>query len=115
MTPDVRRVYKCVCVCEGITLSVWLLLEDIVDQDLKEDEEKNDDVVALLEERGAFHPACRTTPQHTDVPVNVLLCLFYRFNGTLKFTEVCSFFPQPAVMLVFVSFTARRILAVGFG
>lgn len=70
MTPDVRRVYKCVCVCEGITLSVWLLLEYIVDQDLKEDEEKDDDVVTLLEERGAFHPACRTTPQHTDVPTN---------------------------------------------
>lgn len=97
------------CVCEGITFSLrlWLLLEDIVDQDLKEDEENDDDVVALLKERAALHPACCTTPQHTDAPVNVLLRLFYRFNGTLKFTEVCSFFPQPAVVFAFVSFAAR--------
>ena len=36
-------------------------------------------------------------------PVNVLLRLLYRVNGTLKFTEVCSFFSQPTVMFAFVS------------
>ncbi len=69
--PNVQRVCECVWVCEGITLCVvWLLLEDIVDQDLEEDEENNDDVVALLEERATLHPACRTTPQHTDAPTS---------------------------------------------
>lgn len=72
VTPNVQRVCLWVCVCERTTLSVglWLLLEDIVDQDLKEDEENDDDVVALLEEGAAFHLACRTTPQHADVPTN---------------------------------------------
>lgn len=36
-------------------------------------------------------------------PVYVLLRLLYRFNGTLKFTEVRSFFPQPTVVFAFVS------------
>lgn len=50
--PNVQRVCECVCVCvcehSTLTVDVWLLLEDIVDQDLKEDEEKDDDPVALL-------------------------------------------------------------------
>lgn len=36
-------------------------------------------------------------------PVYVLLGLLYGINGTLKFTEVRSFFPQPAVVFAFVS------------
>lgn len=36
-------------------------------------------------------------------PVYVLLRLLYRFNGTLKFTEVRSFFPQPTAVFAFVS------------
>lgn len=47
-----------------------MLLEDVVDQDLKEDEENDDDAVALLEERAALCPACRATPQHADAPAN---------------------------------------------
>lgn len=90
----------------SLSLGVWLLLEDVVDQDLKEDEKNDDDVVTLLEEGAALHPARCTTPQHGDGPVNVLLRLLYGFNGTLKFAEVCSFFPQPIVMLAFVSFAA---------
>lgn len=60
-------------VCARASLSLWglwLLLEDIVDEDLKEDEENDDDVVALLEERAALRLACRTTPQHTDAPAD---------------------------------------------
>lgn len=102
-------MWECHSLC-----GLWLLLEDIVDQDLKEDEEKDDDVVPLLEEGAALRPACRTTPQRTDAPVNVLLRLLYRFNGTLKFTEVRSFFPQPTVMLAFVSLAARGVLAIWF-
>lgn len=47
-----------------------MLLEDVVDQDLKEDEENDDDAVALLEEGAALRPACRATPQHADAPAN---------------------------------------------
>lgn len=108
-----RSVFLCVCGHHSLCW-VWLLLEDVVDQDLKEDQKHDDDVVALLEEGGALRPAGCTAPQHADAPVYVLLRLLYRFNGTLKFTEVCSFFPQPTVMLAFVSLAARRVLAVGF-
>lgn len=110
-------VCDCVCVWVRASLSLSLrrrlLLEDVVDQNLKEDEENDDDVVALLQERGALRSARRSAPQHTDAPVNVLLRLLYRFNGTLKFTEVCSFFPHTAVVFAFVSFAARGVLAVG--
>lgn len=47
-----------------------VLLEDVVDQDLKEDEENDDDAVALLQERAALCPARRATPQHADAPAN---------------------------------------------
>lgn len=73
--------------------SVSVLLEDVVNEDLKEDEENDSDKVALLQKEAALCPAGSLIPQHADAPVNVLLGLLYRFNGTLKFTEVCSFFP----------------------
>lgn len=104
--PMKLRGRVCVSVRTSLSLGVWLLLEDVVDQDLKEDEKNDDDVVTLLEEGAALHPTRCTTPQHGDGPVNVLLRLLYGFNGTLKFAEVCSFFPQPIVMLAFVSFAA---------
>lgn len=104
--PMKLRGRVCVSVRTSLSLGVWLLLEDVVDQDLKEDEKNDDDVVTLLEEGAALHPTRCTTPQHGDGPVNVLLRLLYGFNGTLKFAEVCSFFPQPIVMLTFVSFAA---------
>lgn len=59
-----------VCVRTSLSLGVWLLLEDVVDQDLKEDEKNDDDVVTLLEEGAALHPARCTTPQHGDGPAN---------------------------------------------
>lgn len=96
---------------------VWLrrlLLEDEVDEDLEEDEGNDDDVVALLEEGASLWSTDRATPQHADAPVYVLLRLLYGFNGTLKFTEVGSFFPQTTVVFAFVSFAARGVLAVGF-
>lgn len=69
--PNVRREWECSCVWRHRSLwGLWLLLEDEVDHDLKEDEEHNDDVVALLEERATLRPACRTTPQHTDAPAD---------------------------------------------
>lgn len=93
-----------------------MLLEDIVDEDLKEDEENDDDAVALLQQEAALWSTRSLAPQHADDPANrptsemtdtwspdaraapfppvdVLLCLLDRFNGTLKFTEVRSFFP----------------------
>lgn len=59
-----------VCVRTSLSLGVWLLLEDVVDQDLKEDEKNDDDVVTLLEEGAALHPTRGTTPQHGDGPAN---------------------------------------------
>lgn len=53
---------------------------------------------------GSSHvPANGTVWRMPFSPVNVLLRLLYGFNGTLKFTEVGPFFPQPTVMLAFVS------------
>ena len=63
----------CVCVCvrgHHSLCGLRLLLEDIVDQDLKEDEEQDDDIVTLLEEGAALRPTCRTAPQHADAPEN---------------------------------------------
>lgn len=93
-----------------------MLLEDIVNEDLKEDQENNEDKVALLQQEAALRLTRSLTPQHADdpastpasemtntwshdapaapfPPVDVLLRLLYRFNGTLKFAEVRSFFP----------------------
>lgn len=103
-----------VCGHHSLRGGVWLLLEDVVDEDLKEDEEHDDDVVSLLEEGGALRPAGCSAPQHGDAPVDVLLRLLYGFNGTLKFAEVRSFFPQPAVVFAFVSLASRGVLAVWF-
>lgn len=58
------------CVRAPLSAGLWLLLEHIVDQDLKEDEETDDDVVALLEEGATLHPAHCTTPQDADAPAN---------------------------------------------
>lgn len=104
-----------------------LLLTDVVDQDLKEDEENDDDVVALLQERAALRPAGRSAPQRPDAPANtrgfsvdpqrggggasrragspanVLLRLLYGFNGTLKFTEVRAFLPQTTAVFALVT------------
>lgn len=103
-----------------------MLLEDIVNEDLKEDQENNEDKVALLQQEAALCSTHGLTPQHADdpastptsdmtntwshdaqaapfPPVDVLLCLLYRFNGTLKFTEVRSFLPQTVVVFAFVS------------
>lgn len=93
---------------------MWLLLENVVDQNLKDDEERDDDVVSRLKEGTALCLSYCTTPQHGEAPVNVLLRLLYRFDGTLKFTEVCTLFPQPTVMLVFVSLAPRRVVAIRF-
>lgn len=94
----------------------WMLLEDIVNEDLKEDQENDEDKVALLQQEAALCSTRGLAPQHADdpastptsdvtntrphdaqaapfPPVDVLLRLLYRFNGTLKFTEVRSFFP----------------------
>lgn len=102
-----------VCVCVSL-VKLWLLLEDVVDEDLKEDQEDDDHVVPLLEEGAALHPTGCTAPQHADTPVDVLLRLLYGFNGTLKFAEVGAFFPQPVVVFTFVSFAARRVVPVRF-
>lgn len=67
-TPEVREV--CEWGRRRISAGAWLLLEDVVDQDLKEDEESDDDEVALLEERAALDPARRAAPQHADAPAN---------------------------------------------
>lgn len=53
------------CLC-----AAWMLLEDIVNEDLKEDEENNDDEVALLQQEAALCPACSLTSQHADAPAN---------------------------------------------
>lgn len=123
-SPHVKVPWSEAATVEG----TQLLLEDVVDQDLKEDEENDDDTVALLQEGAALRPAGWSTPQHTDAPadthgsvtwqphdahdadrittfspVDVLLRLLYGFNGTLKFAEVCSFFPQTTVVFTFVS------------
>lgn len=55
-----------------------MLLEDIVDQDLKEDEEYDDDVVALLEEGAALHPAHSAAPQHADASAKHTDVIVYR-------------------------------------
>lgn len=69
--PKVRREWECSCVWRHHSLwGLWLLLEDEVDHDLKEDEERDDDVVALLQERATLCPACCATPQHTDAPAD---------------------------------------------
>lgn len=47
-----------------------MLLEDVVDEDLKEDEENDDDKVALLQQEAALCPAGGLTPQHADAPAN---------------------------------------------
>lgn len=47
-----------------------MLLEDVVNEDLKEDEEKDDDKVALLQQEAALCPARRLTPQRADAPAN---------------------------------------------
>lgn len=103
-----------------------MLLEDIVNEDLKEDQENNEDKVALLQQEAALRSTQGLTPHHADdpastptsdtanarwhdaqaapfPPVDVLLRLLYRFNGTLKFAEVGSFFPQTVVVFAFVS------------
>lgn len=59
-----------VCVNNSWVESLWLLLEDIVDQDLKEDEENDDDVITLMEEGASFCPGNGTIPQCSDVPAN---------------------------------------------
>lgn len=46
----------------------WLLLENVVDENLQGHEENDDDEVALLEEGAAFCSADGATPQHDDAP-----------------------------------------------
>lgn len=50
-----------------------MLLEDIVNEDLKEDEENDDDEVALLQQEAALCPAGSLTPQHDDAPANTAI------------------------------------------
>ena len=58
--------------CEGDPSlgGLRLLLEDVVDQNLEDNQENDDDVVALLEEGAALHPGHGATPQHGDAPAN---------------------------------------------
>lgn len=53
--------------------AVSALLEDVVDEDLKEDEENDGDEVALLQKEAALCPAGSLIPQHADAPANTAL------------------------------------------
>lgn len=50
-----------------------MLLEDVVNEDLKEDEENDDEEVALLQQEAALCPAGSLTPQHADAPANTAI------------------------------------------
>lgn len=50
--------------------SVSVLLEDVVNEDLKEDKENDGDEVALLQKEAALCPAGSLIPQHADAPAN---------------------------------------------
>lgn len=47
-----------------------MLLKDVVNEDLKEDEESDAEDAALLQQEAALSPAHGLTPQHADAPAN---------------------------------------------
>lgn len=90
-----------------------LLLEEEVDEELQEDEERDDHVVSLLQERAGLWPRRRPTAQCTDALVDVLLCALDGVYGTLQFTQVRALLTHSVVVFAFVSFTSGRVVLVG--